>query len=89
MCAHRTFSAFRFSVRSLSPVHLWMFTVKGSFARVPQPCVVRCRRVREAAAGESLHHWKLEFSQFRFNLYLLRGFLRAGLAALHITSLHA
>jgi len=37
--------------------------------------------------GGLLHHWKLGFNQFRFDLYPLRDFLRTGLAALHTTYL--
>lgn len=79
ICAHETCSACRPPVRFLAPFITGCSPQRASHSIVPT-VIVRCRRTREAAAGVVLRHWKLGFSQFRFNLYLSRGFLRAGLA---------
>jgi hypothetical protein len=64
--AHETCSTFRCPFRFLQPVIVGHSPQRASAFRIIK-CVVWCRRFRYAATGESLHRWKLGFSQSRFH----------------------
>jgi hypothetical protein len=66
-----------------------MSTVESVFTPAALERVLRCRRFRYAATDVQLHHWRLGFNQSRLHLYLLRDFLRTGLAVHHTTYLRA
>jgi hypothetical protein len=84
--AHETLSPFRCSVRLLTPFVIG-YSSQRAFCVSTHLRIIAMSPFRVCYGGWLVHHWRLEFSQFRFHLYLFRDFLRTGLAALHTTYL--
>lgn len=67
ICGHQTFSVFRLPIRFLAPF-VTGCTPQRAFTSSYATGLVRCRRFKDAAAGDHFHHWKPGFNQCRLSL---------------------